>query len=669
MSNDSASISEQSLAYYLSVGEGAAKKQALAEKGLSSPEKVHENNELALKNGKKGNGPEGGKTGATGGDGSGGGSSADGGAGPPVLVDPSGAVNDENADVNKSINNSNNNHHHSSSNSDGARAADDANVGNIEGSSRSGYGEDGRGNSPDNYTPYDYRYGIPDDFSDDENDHDDADGTLGFRHYASILNEDSVLDEASLVSETPAEFRRPHNRRHHGGGKGTKGPEAPRPPYGKGRVAAGPSIQGHLIGSNITEGSITSMVGKQAKLDRGTMERHLKTMQKKLAHASREIMVLRGRMDKSAVATQMDKYRAVIREQATTIKAMRKDRKALEGVVRSQSKTLAALNGKNDSNEWSDEGQVAVLLERVRQLQQTNQQLRERDKAMIRDNQNLEGKVRKLRSQLIATKGRQQYHGDMPLGVNEASTVTGGDSTVMSNLAAGTSSILDPTTKDDSVDMLHSNPSLYESRQQIAQQKRQPSAIAVNERIQELETIAEKAKKEKESMARLLKSYQQRQGNDKAVMTKQLEKANQRIQLLTSAIAERNKEARMHTLTVKKLKATCEDLERGNRQLAKASAIYATGLNLESQSTVTASMSFAGPRGFQNDAIPQHAPLDQSRVSTTPFPPSKGRSASGATTPRSSMIRAGVQVDDSFGSLSEAGPVADSHTFVTAQNF
>jgi hypothetical protein len=469
------------------------------------------------------------------------------------------------------------------------------------------------GHTPDNYTPYDnadYRYGIPDDFSDDDTNNNHEDDDDGFGAYASILNEDSVLDEASLHSETPHDMRNPRERvraaRRKAGGSNSHPKKTQE------------HIQGRYVTSHIGEGSITSMVGQENKLDRRTMEIQLSDAQKKLSRALKEISMLRGKMGNSGITRQMDKCKSIMHKQALHIKELTKNKKGLERVVRSQAKMLEGKNIHGDGDKiWSEEAQVKILMERVRQLQRQNMELRERDKVVVGQNENMRSYTETLKIKLHTAQLTLQ-------NARKRGLVKGEDQ------AAADTTVLDMMESPEKQEQKHTT-----THHHIKE---------LTTKVHSMTLAVEKVGKEKVALQRLLKSHTTRLENEKLTLLRDLQASHDVVAVLKESMSARDREARMHLLTVKKLKQTCKDLQSGNKKLEQASVIYTSGLALENSTyTQNSTYTLAGPGG--------------SHVSG-PAPPSNSNPKG---TPRS-----GRGVSSSVASVDTLGADVSSSTFMTS---
>ena len=485
--------------------------------------------------------------------------------------------------------------------------------------------------SPDNYTPYDYRYGMPDDGDSDEDDE--------FGAYASILHEGSVLDEQSLASETPEEMRNPRERvraakrmKELQKGKRQQRPHRPQDhdtdmvllEQLQREKRTPEHIQGRHVNQNIAEGSITSIIGRDNKLDRRTLEIQLRDSHKKLSRAMKEISMLRGKLGKSGITRQIDHCKSIIAKQNATIKELVKNKKGLERVVRSQGKTLSAhhVKGEGDGKIWSEEAQVKILIERVRQLQRTNMDLRDRDKALVHENEHLRQQVQTLKSKLRKSLAREQDGGRAEDHVNE-----------------------------DLLEIREEGRRGWSGNGTAPAPPSQPS-LKAKELSAQLEVMAvsmDKTTKEKLALQRLLKTHTSRMENEKLILLKELEAERKNSTRLKANLVERDKEARMHLLTVKKLKKACVDLQSGNKKLEQASAIYTTGLNIEN-SALSISVSQS---------------QSQSQSHSQPTPPS-GLGSRQSQTPRGGSKYRGSTLSEvtGDGTVSYMG----SSTFITSSS-
>jgi len=408
-------------------------------------------------------------------------------------------------------------------------------------------------NSPErDYTPYDVRYGIPDDYSDD-----DLDDEASFRQYDSILQESSVLHDSSMTSVTPPDMKPPRG--------GMRKEIATKKQYQK--------VAGRRV-NNIMQGSINSIVSRDNKLKGRIAEKQSILTTKKLAQAQEENRQLRVRMDKTGVLSEIDKLKAVITQQRQKIADIMEAKKALEKVIREQGRALTSNDKsyKAESNLWSHENQIKVLMERVRRLNSHNLEMRERDKTLNDEIILLDRKIVLMKNKIVEM-GQYIQHLCATL-----------DAAGIDDFGEGIGSLA--ITEDGS----NNSPEEQKSKQGRARTSGSNKNDQLVAKVKKLENEREKAL----ALLRSQNTRHEKEKSDANVFYERMKLENERLR---NTLEQRDKEARLHILTVKKLATACEDLQKGNQSLQEASAIFKTKVDVI-QPTSSIDVREQQPKGF-----------------------------------------------------------------------
>ncbi len=396
-------------------------------------------------------------------------------------------------------------------------------------------------------------------------DNEDYDNDIdGFESYASILHENSVLDEQSLMSETPLDMKSPRSRAKDKRNRRRQGDR-----YGNAYVARhhggnshnnpGRYIDGRLT-NDIAQGSITSIVRDDAKLEYRLLEKQLNLTSKKLQSTTHELSSLKRQMQHDGVIAEFDRLNLLIDNQKKKIRDLSKANDTLEIVNRKQAKALddaenkIITNGK--SSLYSEKQHSKVLQERVKRLQKNNMQLRERSSFLENRNKELEGA-------LFAAKNNSN---NLKAQLRQVMSVKDGDGNHNNDNSNYNNSDLNLEPTGDS----HSKERTIPLR----------IAHAMQQRLKEVMEMLRQSENDKKKLKKQVHAQSDKFTREKEGQQEYRTQISLENEELRNELDKRNKEAKMHVVTVKKLMQTCKELYKGNQRLQDASVVYQSALNI-----------------------------------------------------------------------------------------
>lgn len=175
---------------------------------------------------------------------------------------------------------------------------------------------------------------------------------------------------------------------------------------------------------------LVSHVSNNMKHPRFSLERQLNLAVKKLNAYSKENLDLQTRLDASNIEFEFQKLRSISLSQEEEIKKLNSDNKSLQNINRNHIKALLEQERckdleQNTESILTSEGQVKILLERVRRLSSQLSESRFREKCFISDNEKLLKRNKVMKTKTAKLKDeieKLSWHESNESGMNAPSS-------------------------------------------------------------------------------------------------------------------------------------------------------------------------------------------------------------------------------------------------------